>query len=123
MAQLPDITTVLPREKPLPKAKAVTKWEKFAKTKGIAPKPKRDRMVFDEEKQDYVPRYGYKGKNKEGEQAWAVEYPANADADFNPRAKAKDERKERLQKNQAQQAKNASRSSFGKANGKKRRSA
>lgn len=53
MASLPEMETVLPREKPLPKAKIDTKWQQFAKSKGIAPKPKRDRMVYDEEKQDW----------------------------------------------------------------------
>nr|5WXL_B Chain B, Regulator of ribosome biosynthesis [Saccharomyces cerevisiae S288C]5WXL_D Chain D, Regulator of ribosome biosynthesis [Saccharomyces cerevisiae S288C] len=33
LLQLPDPTTDLPREKPLPKAKAMTKWEKFAAKK------------------------------------------------------------------------------------------
>lgn len=53
MASLPEMETVLPREKPLPKAKIDTKWQQFAKSKGIAPKPRRDRMVYDEEKQDW----------------------------------------------------------------------
>lgn len=72
-AKLPPATTILPREKPLPKARPETKWEKFAKTKGIAPKPKKDRMVFDEEKQDWVPAWGYKGKNKDKEEQWIHE--------------------------------------------------
>ena len=46
----------------------MTKWQAFAATKGIAPKPRRDRLVFDEEKQDWVPKWGYKGKNKETEE-------------------------------------------------------
>ena len=76
-AVLPPVSTTLPREKPLPKAKLETKWEKFAKTKGIAPKPKRDRLVFDEEKQDWVPKWGYKGQNKQAEDQWIVEVPNN----------------------------------------------
>jgi hypothetical protein len=31
----------------------MTKWEKFAKAKGIAPKPKKDKMVFDEQSQSW----------------------------------------------------------------------
>ena len=38
---LPAATTALPREKPVPQPRAETKWEKFAKEKGIAPKKKR----------------------------------------------------------------------------------
>lgn len=55
----------------------MTKWQAFAATKGIAPKPRRDRLVYDEDKQDWVPKYGYKGKNKETENQWIVEVPAN----------------------------------------------
>lgn len=60
LAQLPTPTQqaladsfVLPREKPLPKPRPETKWERFAKEKGIAPREKKDRLVFDEEKQDW----------------------------------------------------------------------
>lgn len=110
MASLPAIETVLPREKPLPKpSKELTKWQEFAKRKGIAPKPKRDRLVYDEEKKDWVPRYGYKGKNKDAEDQWLVEVPADKGSDFNPRAAAKQERVARTKKNEAQRNSNISR--------------
>lgn len=48
----------LPREKPVPKVKQETRWEKFAKEKGIE-KRKRGRMVWDELQKDWVPRWGY----------------------------------------------------------------
>lgn len=118
MASLPEIQTVLPREKSLPKAKDLTKWEKFAKSKGIATKTKKDRMEFDEATQKWVPKWGYKGKNKEGEQAWAVEVPANADNDFDPRAKAKEDRKAKIEKNEKQKMANISRA---QASGSKKR--
>jgi len=44
---LPAPRVVLPREKPIPKEKAMTKWEKFRIEKGIQAKAKRSRMVFD----------------------------------------------------------------------------
>ena len=109
MASLPESETVLPREKPLPKAKAPTKWEQFANRKGIAPKPKRDRLVYDEEKKDWVPRYGYQGKNKDAEDQWLVEVPAGKDGDYNPREMAKGERKARTLKNTLQREKNVER--------------
>lgn len=56
----------------------MTKWQAFAAAKGIAPKPKKDRLVYDEEKQEYVPRWGYKGKNKDKEDQWIHEVPNNA---------------------------------------------
>ena len=47
---LPDPEFRLPREKPLPKKKELTKWQKYAQEKGIQNR-KRDRMVWDEASQ------------------------------------------------------------------------
>jgi regulator of ribosome biosynthesis len=63
---------LLPREKPLPKPKPLTKWERFAKEKGISHK-KKEKMVWDDEKQDWVARWGRDGKNKEKEDVWIRE--------------------------------------------------
>ena len=79
LAMLPPIETALPRAKPLPKPKPPTKWEQFAAAKGIQ-KKRRDRKIWDEEKQEWVNRWGRGGKNKEVEEQWAVEVPANARA-------------------------------------------
>lgn len=70
---LPEPTTRLPREKPVPTESAETKWAKFARLKGIKAKKRDGKMVFDEEKEDWVPKWGYKGQNKDAETAWAVE--------------------------------------------------
>lgn len=71
---LPPPTTPLPREKPLPAEKKETTWEKFAKKKGIKDKKKGEgKMVYDEEKGEWVPKWGYKGRNKDGEGDWIVE--------------------------------------------------
>lgn len=77
IAQLPPPSTDLPRAKPLPKPKPLTKWQKFAKDKGIS-HSKKDKAVWDEEKQDWVSRWGWKGKNKQLETQWLTEVPANA---------------------------------------------
>ncbi|KAH7100540.1 RRS1-domain-containing protein [Auriculariales sp. MPI-PUGE-AT-0066] len=69
--------TMLPRTKPLPKPKPPTKWERFAATKGIQ-KTRRERKVFDEERQEWVNRWGKDGKNKDTEEQWLTEVPANA---------------------------------------------
>jgi regulator of ribosome biosynthesis len=62
-AKLPSFcAVVLPREKPPPKAKEETKWEKFAREKGITNK-KKSKMVWDEVKQEWAPRFGYKRAN------------------------------------------------------------
>jgi regulator of ribosome biosynthesis len=77
IAQLPPPTTDLPRTKPLPKPKPLTKWQKFAKEKGIS-HSKKDKAVWDEDKQEWVHRWGWKGKNKEVEDQWLTEVPANS---------------------------------------------
>lgn len=77
VAQLPPPTTQLPRAKPLPKPKPPTKWEAFAKAKGIS-HSKKDKKVWDEEKQDWVDRWGWKGVNKSKETQWLTEVPRDA---------------------------------------------
>jgi len=56
--KLPETVIKLPRSKPLPKPKPLTKWEKYRLEKGIAPRKKRSRMVYSELAGDWVPRYG-----------------------------------------------------------------
>ncbi|WPH01145.1 Hypothetical protein R9X50_00398000 [Acrodontium crateriforme] len=70
--KLPDPSTRLPREKPVPKEKEKTKWDKFAEKKGIKAKKRDGKLVYDETKGDWIPKYGYKGKNmNDGD--WLVE--------------------------------------------------
>lgn len=47
VAELPKPTYVVPRSKPAPKAKSLTKWEAYAKEKGIV-KRKKTKKVWDE---------------------------------------------------------------------------
>ncbi|KAI0092696.1 ribosome biogenesis regulatory protein-domain-containing protein [Irpex rosettiformis] len=108
VAKLPAPTTLLPRAKPLPKPKPLTKWEQFAKTKGIS-HSKKDKKVWDEEKQDWVDRWGWKGANKATEVQWLTEVPKNADVDFDPSAQARKARKERMAKNEKQYQQNLAR--------------
>ena len=69
-----DNLFLMPREKPLPKKKELTKWEAFAQTKGIFwnlkikrakenlginAKKKKSRMVWDEKTKSWKPRWGY----------------------------------------------------------------
>jgi regulator of ribosome biosynthesis len=108
MAQLPLPTTVLPRAKPLPKPKPLTKWEQFAKAKGIQHK-NRDKKVWDEERQEWVNRWGKDGKNKEKEEQWITEVPMHADVDHDPAKVARDARKARVAKNERQQLQNLAR--------------
>ncbi|KAG5301175.1 ribosome biogenesis protein (Rrs1) [Histoplasma ohiense] len=86
LLSLPPRTTLLPRFKPLPAPKQPTKWELFARKKGIgkynkklgsgggsAEAERRKKQVYDEASGEWVPRWGYKGKNKGGDNDWLVE--------------------------------------------------
>ncbi|KIL70305.1 hypothetical protein M378DRAFT_189851 [Amanita muscaria Koide BX008] len=108
LAQLPPPVFQLPRAKPLPKPKPPTKWELFAKAKGIQ-KKRKEKRVWDEEKQEWVNRWGKGGKNKQVEDQWITEVPHNAEVNFDPRKEARDERKVRIAKNEKQQQQNLAR--------------
>jgi hypothetical protein len=58
-ALLPEPSATIPRDKPLPQQKGETKWEEFAREKGIK-KRKRERMVYHEEDGKWKPNWGYK---------------------------------------------------------------
>lgn len=110
LLQLPEPTTALPREKPLPKPKPPTKWEKFAAKKGIKPKAKTGKMVYDEASGEWVPKWGYKGKNKQVDDQWLVEMDDKkkdtGEELIDPRSLSRTERKDLVKKNQRQQKKN-----------------
>lgn len=57
VVRLPPPTTILPRAKPVPKPKPLTKWQEFAKAKGIT-KNKKDKLKWDEQLSKWVPLYG-----------------------------------------------------------------
>ena len=80
----PTTPPLLPRWKPLPKLKVPTKWESFASKKGIGKfggsakggahlAEKRKNQVYDEEKGEWVRKWGYKGKNTREGGEWLVE--------------------------------------------------
>ena len=79
--KLPPPSYQLPREKPIPKPKPPTKWEAFAKSKGIDKKSKkakggeqgRGRLVWDDQVREWVPRFGYKKAKAEQQKTWMME--------------------------------------------------
>ncbi|KDN53008.1 RRS1-domain-containing protein [Tilletiaria anomala UBC 951] len=105
-----------PREKPLPKteSKPLTKWEKFAKAKGIQHR-KKDKMVWDDERKDWVPRWGFEGANKDEENQWLHVMPSNAEDGYNPSAAAKKVLKERKAANEGKRLKNLQRAAASSA--------
>ena len=115
VAKMPKSLTLIPREKPLPKAKTMTKWQEYAQLKGIQSR-KKSKMVFDEPSGEYKPRFGYKRAN-DNTKDWLIEIPKNADPNedfFGKRIEAKNER---TNKNELQRLRNIARSKNGKVRG------
>ncbi|KAA0704572.1 Ribosome biogenesis regulatory protein -like protein [Triplophysa tibetana] len=107
VAKLPEPTTPLPREKPLPKQKPPTKWEQFAKLKGIQ-KKKKTNLVWDEVHKEWKRRWGYK-RAKDDTKEWLIEVPENADPKEDQFAKRNVAKKERVAKNEFNRLKNIAR--------------
>ncbi|OCK82744.1 RRS1-domain-containing protein [Lepidopterella palustris CBS 459.81] len=107
---LPAPTTPLPREKPIPIEKPPTKWEQFAARKGIKDKARGGKMVYDEPSGEWVPKWGYKGKNKELDTQWLVEVDEKKERETgvpgDARADGRRERKERIRRNERRQRAN-----------------
>lgn len=108
---LPQPTTPLPREKPLPTPKGETKWERFARKRGIQDKKREGKMVYDEASGEWVPRYGYKGANKKGENDWLVEVDEKEERKAEEQGRTvrgmkRAERKESVKRNERKQRSN-----------------
>ena len=112
VAQLPKEITRIPREKRIPEPKTMTKWEKFAKDKGIK-KTKKERMLYDEDTDEYKPRFGYKRGHNGIEDTPIVEVKTGADPYADPWAEERKNTKQKVMKNLENQTKNQLR-----ANGK-----
>jgi regulator of ribosome biosynthesis len=116
----------LPREKPIPQPKPETRWEKFAKEKGIQ-KHKRSRMELDTASGEYRPRYGYKSvRNTADQNEWIIEekqHPVGSAPASDPKApqyedpflKKRAEKRERIQAQQKQERRNANAAAKGAA--------
>ncbi len=86
---------------PPPKPKAETRWEKFAKERGIAPKEKRSRKVWDEATQSWAYRTGYqKASSEKDPSSWPIMEVGGNDNPFeDPWQRARDAKKDRIEKN------------------------
>lgn len=114
VAVLPEEKTKIPREKRIPEPKPLTRWEQFAKEKGIK-NQKRERMVYDEQTDEYKPRFGYKRVKNGLEDQPIVEVKTGQDPFADPWAEDRKEKKERVEKNIKNRAKNNLRRSGGKS--------
>jgi len=109
IAKLPAPTFILPREKPVPKPRALTKWQTYAKEKGIT-KRKKTKLVWDEIVNAWVPRFGFKRAAAQHEKDWVLEVPKNADPFEDQFEKQTEAKSERVAKNELQRLKNIARS-------------
>lgn len=96
LVQLPQPTTRLPREKPLPRPKPPTKWEVFAKKKGIQ-KRKKDKVVFDDQTGSWKRRHGYDRVNDDKDVP-IIEAKATDEPGQDPFAKRQEDKKKRVEK-------------------------
>ncbi|KAG9555382.1 ribosomal biogenesis regulatory protein, partial [Aureobasidium melanogenum] len=116
---LPAPTTQLPREKPVPEEKPMTKWQEFAKKKGIKDKKRDSKLVYDEATGEWLPKYGYKGKNKDGENDWLVEVDDKKTrkdgSEHDARKERREERVERVKRNERRMRANERRNQTNKS--------
>merc|ERR1719370_1596723 len=105
-AKFPPPSFVLPREKPAPKPKVMTKWEKYAKEKGIDKKKKKDRLVWDDVVQKWIPQFGYKKAQAEADKNWMIPVKGNAPDDEDPFEKLAESKREKVAKNELQRLRN-----------------
>ncbi|XP_013854973.1 ribosome biogenesis regulatory protein homolog [Austrofundulus limnaeus] len=115
VAKLPEPTTRLPREKPPPKPRPPTKWEQFAKLKGIQ-KKKKTNLVWDETAKEWRRRWGYK-RAKDDTKDWLIEVPETADPNEDQFAKRVKAKKERVAKNELNRLRNIARAQKAKIPG------
>jgi len=108
MVTLPKSEVVVPRQKPAPKEKPMTKWEKFRIEKGMGAKEKRSRMVYDPVTKDWVPRFGAGSVKKIADRYnWVMEEKAvHREAGVTPFEYAKNEKKIVMEKQNLRELKN-----------------
>lgn len=124
----PSNPPLLPRRQQLPKPKTPTKWEAFAKKKGVgkyagnakggaALEEKRKNLVYDEASGEWVKKWGYKGKNHRDGGEWLVELDDKqvrkekdgASEGKTVRGEGKREKMERLRRQERKERNNARR--------------
>lgn len=94
--RLPPPVHRLPREKHLPRPKPPTKWEQFAKSKGIV-KHKKNKREWDEQTASWKRTYGYDRVNDDRDVP-IIEAKMTDEPGVDPFAKRRDEKKQRVEK-------------------------
>ncbi|XP_022144805.1 ribosome biogenesis regulatory protein homolog [Momordica charantia] len=96
LVRLPPPKTRLPREKHLPKPKPPTKWELFAKKRGIKNR-KKDKIAYDEQTQTWKRRHGYDRANDE-ENIPIIEAKMTDEPGMDPFAERQSNKRKRVEK-------------------------
>ena len=107
VAELPKAKYVLPRSRKVPKPKALTKWEQFAKEKGIK-KKKRDKakLKWDDILQKWTPTYGFRRAEADQQKEWLVECKEDGKPVEDPFQAIKTAKNEKKAKNELQRLRN-----------------
>ncbi|XP_076649319.1 ribosome biogenesis regulatory protein homolog [Halictus rubicundus] len=111
VAKLPKPQYVLPRARQIPKPKPLTKWQQYAKDKGItSKKKKKSKLKWDDELQKWIPTFGYKRNKAEEQKEWLVEVNNDNKVMEDAFATAKAAKEERRSKNELQRLRNIAKS-------------
>mmetsp|Transcript_17403 Transcript_17403/g.32811 ORF Transcript_17403/g.32811 Transcript_17403/m.32811 type:complete len:370 (+) Transcript_17403:76-1185(+) len=104
----------LPRQRPVPKVKAKTRWEKFMEERNMR-KRKRSRLVWDETSQDWRPRYGFKSvKQGQDKNNGIMEVKEGQDPYANPFEKNNAEKKLHMARQKMREVRNRVEAAGGK---------
>ncbi|RCV14813.1 hypothetical protein SEVIR_3G009700v4 [Setaria viridis] len=104
IVHLPPPTIRLPREKHLPKPKPPTKWELFAKAKGIT-KRKKNKREWDEQTQSWKRTYGYDRVNDDKDIP-IIDAKATDEPGVDPFALRRQDKKKRVEKQEKSRLEN-----------------
>ncbi|XP_059580016.1 ribosome biogenesis regulatory protein homolog [Alligator mississippiensis] len=110
LAELPPPATRLPREKPPPRPRPPTRWERFAQLKGIR-RRKRPSLVWDAAAGDWRRRWGYGRAGGDPARAWLAEVPPGADPLQDQLGRQRREKRERVARNEFSRLRNLARAS------------
>jgi len=105
VVELPPPLTRLPREKPLPQPAPPTRWEAYAKSKGIV-KRKRSARVFDEEAGEWRGRHGYRRAGDASDVAVVEAAAWETTGAVDPFTRQRREKKARLEAQEGRQVAN-----------------
>ncbi|KAF1570683.1 hypothetical protein FQV11_0005371, partial [Eudyptes moseleyi] len=94
--------------KPPPRPRPPTRWEQFARLKGIR-RRKRTSLVWDEQAREWRRRWGYRRAGGDPARAWLAEVPEGADPEEDQFARLRREKRERVARNELNRLRNLAR--------------